>query len=335
MTPDHYAVLGLTPTSQDVVIRAAYVALARLYHPDINPSAEAAAHTREINEAYAVLGVPERRAEYDKQRMEAAWVPDRPVKRRSPSALFAAAAISVLALVAFLFVREPLPSRELPFGIPYGAGDEMAGLEPAPQTSALDPQSGLRQAPGQDGAAGEPQLPLPPPMARFASRPAPAPPPAPVANTVASVARRSAPAPAPKATPIPVATPDGLPTGELRAESKFQLPLCPDARRNRRLQERDTCQPRSPASHTLQPVMGPRGWRKAHQAAAHPPEIRQPPRWLPVGQVHQRRLPRAPARGELDHDGSLTALLPLFSPSRPCPQVRRARACPAAARRWA
>ena len=207
MTPDHYAVLGLTPTSQDVVIRAAYLALARLYHPDINPSAEAAAHTREINEAYAVLGVPERRAEYDKQRMEAAWVPDRPVKRRSPSALFAAAAISVLALVAFLFVREPLPSRDYPFGITYGAGDEMAGLEPAPPTSALDPKSGLRQTPGEDGAAGEPQLPLPPPMARFASRPAPAPPPAPVANTAAPVARQSAPAPVPKATSIPVATP--------------------------------------------------------------------------------------------------------------------------------
>jgi curved DNA-binding protein CbpA len=207
VTPDHYAVLGLTPTSQDVVIRAAYVALARLYHPDVNPSAEAAAHTRAINEAYAVLGDPERRAEYDKQRMEAAWVPDRPIKRRSPSALFAAAAISVLALVAFLFVREPLPSRDQPFGIPYGAGDEMAGLEPAPPTSVLDPQSGLRQAPGQNRAANELQLPLPPPMARFASKPAPAPPPAPVADAAPPAARRSAPAPAPKTTPVPVATP--------------------------------------------------------------------------------------------------------------------------------
>ena len=36
---DHYSVLGVTPASEDVVIRAAYHALMRRYHPDADPTA--------------------------------------------------------------------------------------------------------------------------------------------------------------------------------------------------------------------------------------------------------------------------------------------------------
>jgi curved DNA-binding protein CbpA len=31
---DYYAILGLTPSAEEVVIRAAYKALAQRYHPD-------------------------------------------------------------------------------------------------------------------------------------------------------------------------------------------------------------------------------------------------------------------------------------------------------------
>ena len=65
---DCYAVLGLSPTAEDVVIRAAYLALMRAYHPDRNGSAEAAARARAITEAYKTIGDPARRAEYDAQR---------------------------------------------------------------------------------------------------------------------------------------------------------------------------------------------------------------------------------------------------------------------------
>lgn len=66
---DYYAILGVVPTAEAVVIKAAYKALAQRYHPDRNQgSTEAADKMVEINEAYAVLSDPERRKEYDTQR---------------------------------------------------------------------------------------------------------------------------------------------------------------------------------------------------------------------------------------------------------------------------
>ena len=52
MKLDCYAVLGLSPTAEDAVIRAAYLALMRTYHPDRNGTPEAAARARTITEAY-------------------------------------------------------------------------------------------------------------------------------------------------------------------------------------------------------------------------------------------------------------------------------------------
>ncbi|MBA2771836.1 MAG: J domain-containing protein, partial [Sphingomonas sp.] len=65
MTGDYYAILGVSPTSEDVVIRAAYRALMRRYHPDTDSSSDATERARAINAAYAVLSDPEKRARYD------------------------------------------------------------------------------------------------------------------------------------------------------------------------------------------------------------------------------------------------------------------------------
>ncbi len=46
VTPDHYATLQVSRTSEDLVIRAAYLALMRQYHPDTNRTAHAAARAR-------------------------------------------------------------------------------------------------------------------------------------------------------------------------------------------------------------------------------------------------------------------------------------------------
>ena len=68
---NHYEWLGVDPASGDVDIRAAYVALARRFHPDQHPGARADELARlarvmaRINEAYAVLRDPERRRAYD------------------------------------------------------------------------------------------------------------------------------------------------------------------------------------------------------------------------------------------------------------------------------
>ncbi|MGH9229727.1 MAG: J domain-containing protein [Acidimicrobiales bacterium] len=68
---DHYEWLGVDPASGDGDIRAAYVALARRFHPDQHPGARADELARlarvmaRINEAYAVLRDPPRRRAYD------------------------------------------------------------------------------------------------------------------------------------------------------------------------------------------------------------------------------------------------------------------------------
>ena len=57
----HYVLLGVTPQDDRDTIKKAYRHLARLYHPDLNKSAEAHGKMQEINQAYqAILGdVPE------------------------------------------------------------------------------------------------------------------------------------------------------------------------------------------------------------------------------------------------------------------------------------
>jgi curved DNA-binding protein CbpA len=67
---NYYAVLGLAPDAPGTVVRAAYRALAKQYHPDsADPGqAEDAARFIEIQEAYEVLSDPKARREYDKQR---------------------------------------------------------------------------------------------------------------------------------------------------------------------------------------------------------------------------------------------------------------------------
>ena len=63
---DYYEVLGLDKSADDSAIKKAYRQLAKKYHPDMNPGdAEAEAKFKEVNEAYAVLSDPEKKAKYD------------------------------------------------------------------------------------------------------------------------------------------------------------------------------------------------------------------------------------------------------------------------------
>jgi len=63
-----YEYLQVSPRADSGVIHAAYRALARQYHPDVNGSGQASRIMREINAAYHVLGDPVRRARYDAHR---------------------------------------------------------------------------------------------------------------------------------------------------------------------------------------------------------------------------------------------------------------------------
>src|SRR6266700_256428 len=67
---DYYAILGVLPTAEAVVIRAAYRALSLKYHPDTwsGDKAEATCRMQQLNEAYDVLSDPSKRERYDSGR---------------------------------------------------------------------------------------------------------------------------------------------------------------------------------------------------------------------------------------------------------------------------
>ena len=148
MRKDHYSILGVTPASEDVVIRAAYHALMRRYHPDADPSAEAAERSRAINEAYAVLRDPEKRARYDATlgsqdlMFDPAAHPAPAGPRRSRVGPATAIAFALLAVAMITFAVAP-PVADMPS---LGLGDE----GPSPET--------VQQARGEPSAQAPKQV---------------------------------------------------------------------------------------------------------------------------------------------------------------------------------
>jgi molecular chaperone DnaJ len=63
---DYYEVLGVARNATPDQLKAAFRRLARQYHPDVNKAADAEERFKEINEAYAILSDPEKRAAFDR-----------------------------------------------------------------------------------------------------------------------------------------------------------------------------------------------------------------------------------------------------------------------------
>src|SRR5216684_3545627 len=63
---DYYSTLGVAKTATEKEVKQAFRKLARKHHPDVNPGDKTAeSKFKEINEAYEVLGDPEKRKKYD------------------------------------------------------------------------------------------------------------------------------------------------------------------------------------------------------------------------------------------------------------------------------
>lgn len=65
MEKDYYKILGVAKSASEDDIKSAYRQLALKFHPDKNKDRGSEEKFKEINEAYAVLGDPEKRKQYD------------------------------------------------------------------------------------------------------------------------------------------------------------------------------------------------------------------------------------------------------------------------------
>jgi molecular chaperone DnaJ len=63
---DYYEILGVPRTCTNEDLKQAFRKQARQYHPDVNKSSDSEERFKEVNEAYAVLSDPEKRAAYDR-----------------------------------------------------------------------------------------------------------------------------------------------------------------------------------------------------------------------------------------------------------------------------
>ncbi len=117
---DFYVVLGVHPSASQETIHSAYRQMAKRYHPDVASTTHPTQKMQTINEAYQVLGNPDRRLKYD--RLRYAMLHSQEATVRSA-------------------YRAPGPTPQ-PHAGPFGAGMHDAPPRAAPRPSRQSETSG-------------------------------------------------------------------------------------------------------------------------------------------------------------------------------------------------
>jgi hypothetical protein len=204
--PDLYRVLGLSPRAGEEEIKAAYRALAKLSHPDVNAGdAAAELRTKQINFAYETLRNVERRAAYDTALVRRQAQRRRRLRRRAAAVFGLTLVVGALGaywarpwtlpadwslplagseaakptVVADARPIQPASGEAEPPRQRSDAREEPAGRTEVPESQSLPPGAGL-EAPARQGLAGTALLensmqgtsPLPQVLAEAAEGPA-------------------------------------------------------------------------------------------------------------------------------------------------------------------
>lgn len=235
VTGDCYAILGVHPGAEDVVIGAAYRALMRHYHPDTNPDPQAQIRAREITAAYALLRDPDKRAEYDANRAAGGvWLEDEPPLPPRPPAMRTAGIAAALLSLTLVLGLWAWPRNERPVARPLAvpAAPKHAAAKPTP----VHPVSIVQLEPESERLANlrAEVAPALPPIADTPAALEPVPlPPRPVRVAIAEPARAPLDAPKPRiAEPPRPRTSSPLPTKGVAEKSKA-VAAAPAARSDR------------------------------------------------------------------------------------------------------
>jgi len=197
---DPYLTLGIEPAADDAAIRAAYRAAMKRYHPDQNPSSDAAERVRGVTAAYKLLTDPEQRARFDRQRtlreQMIAPRPPQPPRSAPRGQLFGVVLVILsLAIVGFAWARLDRPQTPT------------APHRTTPSQEATPP----RDVPPEIASPVTPQTapiavaPASPRVAEITPSPVPTPP-LPIPPAAATPVERGVPQ-RPASAPLPVATP--------------------------------------------------------------------------------------------------------------------------------